>query len=216
MWLACMSLVLHPLLACDRAMASDIKGEDWVAFSESELGTVLEESGKKTPHHSHPQSPRGSRLRPSGKLSCKTLGKPLGGGQWPHLEGLCLSPLLPHHWRWSSCKCVLPPDQLEELERIFQEDHYPDSDKRREIAQTVGVTPQRIMVKGGGWLEGVEVNPATGIRKSRGSAQRVPESGLKLNPLRAVFLLYPHRYSLRTFEEECLRGHLDGTFIKGM
>uniref|UniRef100_A0A8C4LR46 NOBOX oogenesis homeobox n=1 Tax=Equus asinus asinus TaxID=83772 RepID=A0A8C4LR46_EQUAS len=37
-------------------------------------------------------------------------------------------------------------DQLEELERIFQEDHYPDSDKRREIAQTVGVTPQRIMV----------------------------------------------------------------------
>uniref|UniRef100_A0A8C5KXR1 NOBOX oogenesis homeobox n=1 Tax=Jaculus jaculus TaxID=51337 RepID=A0A8C5KXR1_JACJA len=37
-------------------------------------------------------------------------------------------------------------DQLEELERIFQEDHYPDSDKRREIAQMVGVTPQRIMV----------------------------------------------------------------------
>ncbi|XP_071071623.1 LOW QUALITY PROTEIN: homeobox protein NOBOX [Dasypus novemcinctus] len=41
-------------------------------------------------------------------------------------------------------------DQLEELEKIFQEDHYPDSDKRREIAQTVGVTPQRIMVKGAG------------------------------------------------------------------
>uniref|UniRef100_A0A8C8YIR6 NOBOX oosis homeobox n=1 Tax=Prolemur simus TaxID=1328070 RepID=A0A8C8YIR6_PROSS len=37
-------------------------------------------------------------------------------------------------------------DQLEELEKIFQEDHYPDSDKRREVAQTVGVTPQRIMV----------------------------------------------------------------------
>ncbi|MBZ3879255.1 Homeobox protein NOBOX [Sciurus carolinensis] len=37
-------------------------------------------------------------------------------------------------------------DQLEELERMFQEDHYPDSDKRQEIAQTVGVTPQRIMV----------------------------------------------------------------------
>uniref|UniRef100_A0A8C6CR70 NOBOX oosis homeobox n=1 Tax=Moschus moschiferus TaxID=68415 RepID=A0A8C6CR70_MOSMO len=37
-------------------------------------------------------------------------------------------------------------DQLEELERLFQDDHYPDSDKRREIAQTVGVTPQRIMV----------------------------------------------------------------------
>ncbi|KAH0508915.1 Homeobox protein NOBOX [Microtus ochrogaster] len=37
-------------------------------------------------------------------------------------------------------------DQLEELERIFQEDHYPDGDKRREIAHMVGVTPQRIMV----------------------------------------------------------------------
>uniref|UniRef100_H0V5M9 Homeobox domain-containing protein n=1 Tax=Cavia porcellus TaxID=10141 RepID=H0V5M9_CAVPO len=37
-------------------------------------------------------------------------------------------------------------DQLEELERVFQEDHYPDSDKRREIAQMVGVNPQRIMV----------------------------------------------------------------------
>ncbi|CAH7469066.1 Nobox [Phodopus roborovskii] len=37
-------------------------------------------------------------------------------------------------------------DQLEELERIFQEDHYPDSDKRHEIAQMVGVTSQRIMV----------------------------------------------------------------------
>ncbi|XP_012877047.1 PREDICTED: homeobox protein NOBOX [Dipodomys ordii] len=37
-------------------------------------------------------------------------------------------------------------DQLEELERVFQEDHYPDGDKRQEIAQTVGVTSQRIMV----------------------------------------------------------------------
>ncbi|ELW72866.1 Homeobox protein NOBOX, partial [Tupaia chinensis] len=47
-------------------------------------------------------------------------------------------------------------DQLEELERIFQEDHYPDSDKRQEIAQTVGVTPQRIMVKGWPPVAGVE------------------------------------------------------------
>nr|XP_020853662.1 homeobox protein NOBOX [Phascolarctos cinereus] len=37
-------------------------------------------------------------------------------------------------------------DQLKELEKMFQEDHYPDSDKRREIALAVGVTPQRIMV----------------------------------------------------------------------
>ncbi|NXI54950.1 NOBOX protein, partial [Chloroceryle aenea] len=37
-------------------------------------------------------------------------------------------------------------EQLEELEKMFQEDHYPDSEKRREIAAVVGVTPQRIMV----------------------------------------------------------------------
>ncbi|KAJ8273028.1 hypothetical protein GJAV_G00096570 [Gymnothorax javanicus] len=37
-------------------------------------------------------------------------------------------------------------DQLDELERLFQDDHYPDSDKRKEIAVTIGVTPQRIMV----------------------------------------------------------------------
>ncbi|NXX86448.1 NOBOX protein, partial [Urocolius indicus] len=36
--------------------------------------------------------------------------------------------------------------QLEELEKMFQEDHYPDNEKRREIAAVVGVTPQRIMV----------------------------------------------------------------------
>uniref|UniRef100_A0A8C5UMX4 NOBOX oosis homeobox n=1 Tax=Microcebus murinus TaxID=30608 RepID=A0A8C5UMX4_MICMU len=42
----------------------------------------------------------------------------------------------------------------ERWEKIFQEDHYPDSEKRREVAQTVGVTPQRIMVKGAGSLGG--------------------------------------------------------------
>ncbi|MGH0144366.1 UNVERIFIED_CONTAM: hypothetical protein FKN15_016449 [Acipenser sinensis] len=36
-------------------------------------------------------------------------------------------------------------DQLEELERMFQEDHYPDGEKRKEIAAAIGVTPQRIM-----------------------------------------------------------------------
>ncbi|KAK1805110.1 hypothetical protein P4O66_019462, partial [Electrophorus voltai] len=37
-------------------------------------------------------------------------------------------------------------DQLEELERVFQDDHYPDAEKRKEIAISVGVTPQRVMV----------------------------------------------------------------------
>ncbi|NXP44164.1 NOBOX protein, partial [Heliornis fulica] len=37
-------------------------------------------------------------------------------------------------------------EQVEELEKMFQEDHYPDNEKRREIAAVVGVTPQRVMV----------------------------------------------------------------------
>ncbi|KAL0962082.1 hypothetical protein UPYG_G00335450 [Umbra pygmaea] len=37
-------------------------------------------------------------------------------------------------------------DQLEQLEGMFQEEHYPDAEKRKEIATIVGVTPQRIMV----------------------------------------------------------------------
>jgi hypothetical protein len=53
-------------------------------------------------------------------------------------------------FHYVSLSLFFPPDQLEELERIFQEDHYPDSDKRHEISQMVGVTPQRIMVKGTG------------------------------------------------------------------
>ncbi|XP_061678418.1 homeobox protein Hox-A3-like isoform X2 [Syngnathoides biaculeatus] len=54
--------------------------------------------------------------------------------------------------------CLLPPppkkktrtfystDQLEHLEALFQDDHYPDAEKRKAIAVSVGVTPQRIMV----------------------------------------------------------------------
>ncbi|NXU11788.1 NOBOX protein, partial [Pardalotus punctatus] len=37
-------------------------------------------------------------------------------------------------------------EQLEELEKMFQEEHYPDNEKRRKIAAVVGVTPQRILV----------------------------------------------------------------------
>ncbi|NXA76265.1 NOBOX protein, partial [Thryothorus ludovicianus] len=37
-------------------------------------------------------------------------------------------------------------EQLEELEKKFHEDQYPDNEKRREIAAVVGVTPQRVLV----------------------------------------------------------------------
>lgn len=42
---------------------------------------------------------------------------------------------------------LLRTDQLEHLEALFQEDHYPDAEKRKVIATSVGVTPQRIMVR---------------------------------------------------------------------
>nr|XP_055190767.1 homeobox protein NOBOX [Nyctereutes procyonoides] len=72
-------------------------------------------------------------------------------------------------------------DQLEELERIFQEDHYPDSDKRREIAQTVGVTPQRIMVKGVGPTDlRVEEKPATGALEEHSKCSAVSLSHLQV------------------------------------
>ncbi|XP_063040806.1 uncharacterized protein LOC134435689 isoform X2 [Engraulis encrasicolus] len=37
-------------------------------------------------------------------------------------------------------------EQVQRLEQLFQDDHYPDADRRRDIAASVGVTPQRIMV----------------------------------------------------------------------
>ncbi|XP_070611327.1 homeobox protein NOBOX isoform X1 [Erythrolamprus reginae] len=37
-------------------------------------------------------------------------------------------------------------EQLQELEKAFEEDRYPDNEQRREIAALVGVTPQRVMV----------------------------------------------------------------------
>lgn len=75
---------------------------------------------------------------------------------------------------------LLLPDQLEELERLFQADHYPDSDKRREIAQTVGVTPQRIMVKGAGqgWGRGAgEGASATRTSEEQGVCSAPPDLG---------------------------------------
>ncbi|KAJ3609447.1 hypothetical protein NHX12_023968 [Muraenolepis orangiensis] len=37
-------------------------------------------------------------------------------------------------------------DQLEHLDSLFHDDHYPDAEKRKVVAASVGVTPQRIMV----------------------------------------------------------------------
>ncbi|XP_027527529.1 pituitary homeobox 2-like [Neopelma chrysocephalum] len=37
-------------------------------------------------------------------------------------------------------------EQLKELEKVFQEDHYPDTEKRMEIAAAFGVMPKRILI----------------------------------------------------------------------
>ncbi|XP_049641217.1 homeobox protein NOBOX [Suncus etruscus] len=68
-------------------------------------------------------------------------------------------------------------DQLEKLESLFQEDHYPDGDKRREISQAVGVTPQRIMVwfqnRRAKWRKGENL---TGAENKESSAELGPST----------------------------------------
>jgi hypothetical protein len=98
-------------------------------------------------------------------------------------------------------KCLLP-DQLEELERLFQEDHYPDSDKRREIAQTVGVTPQRIMVKG--WLtcQGVVEDLPVGTVQVQGMCLASACLEAEVRSHMAVFPPIPSGRSLRPLAEK--------------
>ncbi|NXX95796.1 NOBOX protein, partial [Centropus bengalensis] len=63
-------------------------------------------------------------------------------------------------------------EQLEELEKMFQEDHYPDSEKRREIAAVVGVTPQRILV----WFQNRRAKWRKSLRQSVKGNQKNPAS----------------------------------------
>lgn len=104
-----------------------------------------------------------ANLSPEGKVT-GALRRALGRGQRAAWKAPAFSSAA-RHWGLSPREFLLP-DQLEELERLFQEDHYPDSDKRREIAQTVGVTPQRIMVKGAGQQPRVAGDPPAGAPRA--------------------------------------------------
>ncbi|XP_071355348.1 uncharacterized protein nobox [Trachinotus anak] len=82
--------------------------------------------------------------RRSIRYSTRGRGRALSFPLLPGLEAVdgCLLPPAPK----KKTRTLYSTDQLEHLEALFQEDHYPDAEKRKVIATSVGVTPQRIMV----------------------------------------------------------------------
>ncbi|XP_044028490.1 paired box protein Pax-6-like [Siniperca chuatsi] len=82
--------------------------------------------------------------RRSIRYSTRGRGRALSFSLLPGLETVdsCLLPPAPK----KKTRTLYSTDQLEHLEALFQEDHYPDAEKRKVIAASVGVTPQRIMV----------------------------------------------------------------------
>ncbi|XP_053919502.1 homeobox protein NOBOX [Cuculus canorus] len=70
-------------------------------------------------------------------------------------------------------------EQLEELEKMFQEDHYPDNEKRKEIAAVVGVTPQRIMV----WFQNRRAKWRKSEKLSVKGNKKYPTSSVLSDPI---------------------------------
>ncbi|XP_068432259.1 homeobox protein NOBOX isoform X2 [Clinocottus analis] len=104
------------------------------------------------PHSLHQQGPQPLEMeitqvystRRSIRYSSRGRGRALSFPQVPGLETVdsCLLPPAPK----KKTRTLYSNDQLDHLEALFQEDHYPDAEKRKVIAASVGVTPQRIMV----------------------------------------------------------------------
>ncbi|KAM8841637.1 uncharacterized protein nobox [Spinachia spinachia] len=82
--------------------------------------------------------------RRSIRYSSRGQGRALSAPLLPGLETVdnCMLPPAPK----KKTRTLYSTDQLDHLEALFQGDHYPDAEKRKVIAASVGVTPQRIMV----------------------------------------------------------------------
>uniref|UniRef100_A0A3Q2U6G7 Homeotic protein antennapedia-like n=1 Tax=Fundulus heteroclitus TaxID=8078 RepID=A0A3Q2U6G7_FUNHE len=87
---------------------------------------------------------QGYSTRRSIRYSSRSRGRALSLPLPPGSENVDSCPLPPAPRK--KTRTLYSTDQLEHLEALFQEDHYPDAEKRKIIAASVGVTPQRIMV----------------------------------------------------------------------
>ncbi|XP_029918886.1 histone-lysine N-methyltransferase 2B [Myripristis murdjan] len=115
--------------------------------------------------------------RRSIRYSTRGRGRTLGFPLLPGLEPVdsCLLPPAPK----KKTRTLYSTDQLEHLEGLFQEDHYPDAEKRKVIAATVGVTPQRIMV----WFQNRRAKWRKAERSVTGKVEnRQNRTGLSSSP----------------------------------
>ncbi|KAK7899143.1 hypothetical protein WMY93_019996 [Mugilogobius chulae] len=104
----------------------------------------LHTASQINPQHLEMEINQDFSIRRSIRYSTRDRGRSLAYPVMPGLENIdnCLLPLAPK----KKTRTLYSTEQLENLESLFQEDHYPDGEKRKAIAASIGVTPQRIMV----------------------------------------------------------------------
>ncbi|KAM8884995.1 uncharacterized protein nobox [Synchiropus picturatus] len=94
----------------------------------------------------HCPQPKAKRSRTFTK-SCTNCtgdqGAGINGAQQLEFDTIDFGELAPPPKR---CRTLYNPDQLELLEAMFEVERYPDTERRKAMAQLVGVTPQRVLV----------------------------------------------------------------------
>ncbi|KAM9737215.1 uncharacterized protein nobox [Menidia menidia] len=163
-------------------------------YSQPSAPVQPQPQGTKRPHSSplahslHQQDPQPLEMEIGQVFSarrsircCGSRGRSLGPPPpRPQAPGGCPLPPAPK----KKTRTLYSTDQLEHLEALFQEDHYPDAEKRKVIAASVGVTPQRIMV----WFQNrrAKWRKVRSITAKADSSQRRAEYGSspihKINP----------------------------------